>query len=174
MLAVACKRRDLRQHTVRPPSLLALKAKKNPARAALHAPCRVPEKCRSKVKKPMCRQTLHARSKWRTKVRFILPSNRAPVVNVFCATTSVSPSFSTHPSTAFHSSQHHTLSGGPCISTGSALSRLHAGQRGVGVRQALTRFPASWPGKIAAFHSGPRHHHGRLSAVADAVKPLSI
>ena len=79
-----------------------------------------------------------------------------------------------YPSGIVHTPQHHTLSGGPCISTGSAGSRLHAGQRGVGVRQAVTRFPASWPGKIAAFHSGPRHRHGRLSAVADAVKLSSM
>jgi hypothetical protein len=37
MLAVACKRRDLCRHTLRPPSLLALKAKRNPKKTALSA-----------------------------------------------------------------------------------------------------------------------------------------
>ena len=65
------------------------------------------------------------------------------------------------------------LSGGPCISTGSARSRHHAGQRGVGVCQAVTRFPASRPGKIAAFHPGPRPHHGALIRRSGSGQKLS-
>jgi hypothetical protein len=68
MLAVACNRRDLRQQTLMPPSLLALKTKRNPKKTALHAPCRVPEECRSKLKKPMCRQTLASAARGDLKV----------------------------------------------------------------------------------------------------------
>jgi hypothetical protein len=37
---------------------------------------------------------------------------------------------------------------------------------------SISRFPVHRPGKITAFHSGPRHHHRRLSAAADSQKTV--
>jgi len=40
------------------------------------------------------------------------------------------------------------------------------------VCQAVTRFPACRPGKIAALRPGPRHHHGHASRAANPIEKV--
>jgi hypothetical protein len=68
----------------------------------------------------MFRQILASAARGDLKVALSCLSNRAIVVNVFLALTSLLHHARSYPAPTVDTPWHYALSGGPCISTGSA------------------------------------------------------